>query len=69
MRFMYRVEKGTIAYKLATESLILVVTNEPDYDLFTDDGDFELSALYIDLIKAFTKEVRKEQLKRLKGAY
>ena len=63
---IWHIERGTLQHRLAQESLILVQHKETprDHDTFTDNGDLTLSVYYNDLLKAYSKEIRKQELKR-----
>jgi len=65
---IYHLEVGTIEHKLALTSLILVehTATPTDHQTFTDNGDLALTVLYNDYCKAYAKEIRKEQTKRLR---
>lgn len=59
-----RLEKNTIAYRLAEESLIKV-KDHGDFSTFSDKGDITLIVLYRELLAAYKPEITKETRQRL----
>lgn len=62
---MWKIENDTVRYRLAQESLIEQST-DGDFTIFTDNGDLSLSILFYDLEHAYAREIRHEQMSRLR---
>lgn len=65
---VWTLEKNTVRYRIAEQSLILVGDDpkSKDYSMFTDNGDLTLTCLYIDMCRANNKAILKEEQNRLK---